>query len=82
MSNSKLDGTWEQLVCYLPNMTPEIIDDIKQREPVDTMTTVAQYWLDNSPDHSTWRNVIDALERANETQLQVLHVQANLGKQL
>lgn len=77
MSSSKFTGgTWEQFICCLPNMSQEIIDDIKQKEPVDNMmTAVAQYWLYNYT-ASTWREVIMALLEANEICL-IQHVLAD-----
>ena len=68
LSSSKFTaGTWEQFVCYLPNMTPDIITGIKERGSIEeeTMSAVAQYCLDNNPD-ITWKKVINALLDANE----------------
>ena len=71
LSSSKFTaGTWEQFVCYLPNMTQDIITGIKERGSIkeDTMSAVAQHCLDNNP-NITWRKVIDALLDANEKYL-------------
>ena len=72
LSSSKFTaGTWEQFVCCLPNMTQEVITDIKQREkgeetsPSHDMSAIAQHCIDNNPD-ITWRRIIDALLDANE----------------
>ena len=70
LSSSKFTaGTWEQFVCCLPNMTQEVINDIKQREeetnPSHLITTVAQHCIDNNPD-ITWRDIAIALLNANE----------------
>ena len=70
LSSSKFTaGTWEQFVCCLPNMTQEVINDIKQREeetnPSHLITTVAQHCIDNNPD-ITWKDITIALLSANE----------------
>lgn len=73
MSSSEYTEGWEQFVCCLPNMSQDIIDDIKKREPVDNvMNVVAQYWLDNGSD-PIWLTVINALKKAKQTTL-VQHV--------
>ena len=67
-------GTWEQFVCCLPNMTQEVITDIKQREkgeetsPSHYMSAIAQHCIDNNPD-ITWRGIVDALLDANEVSI-------------
>ena len=75
LSSSKFTaGTWEQFVCCLPNMTQEVITDIKQREkekdnfPIRYMSAIAQHCIDNNPD-ITWRKIIDALLDANEVSI-------------
>ena len=70
LSSSKFTaGTWEQFVCFLPNMTQEIITDIKQREeetnPSHFITAVAQQFMDSNPD-ITWKDITIALVSANE----------------
>ena len=68
LSSSKFTaGTWEQFVCCLPNMTPDIITGIRERGSIeeDIISAVAQHCLDNNPD-ITWRKVIDALLDASE----------------
>ena len=60
--------TWEQFVCCLPNVTQEIITDIKRGEKekeTSHMSAVAQHFIDNNSD-ITWRGIIDALLDANE----------------
>lgn len=51
-------------------MSQEIIDTIKQREPVleNTISTVAQYWLDNNTVEvsPSWSHIVAGLEQANE----------------
>uniref|UniRef100_A0A1X7T1L7 Uncharacterized protein n=1 Tax=Amphimedon queenslandica TaxID=400682 RepID=A0A1X7T1L7_AMPQE len=67
LSSSKFTAsTWEQFVCYFPDMTQDIIIEIKQRKTkeADAMSDIAQYCLDNTD--ITWRKVIDALLDANE----------------
>ena len=63
-------------------MTQEIIADIKQKQPDNPMSAVAQHWLDTSPE-PTWKKVIVALLEANEAAL-AQQVQSNLteGKDL
>ena len=62
-------GTWEQFVCCLPNMTQEVITDIKQREeetnPSHLITAVAQQFMDSNPD-ITWKDITIVLLSANE----------------
>ena len=68
LSSSKFTaGTWEQFVCYLPNVTQDIITGIKEKGSIeeDTMSAVAQHCLDNNP-NITWKKVINALLDANE----------------
>ena len=81
LSSSKFTaGTWEQFVCCLPNVTQEVVTDIKQREKKKTekeeeeeeahityspMSAVAQHCININPD-MTWRGVIDALLDHNE----------------
>ena len=73
LSSSKFTaGTWEQFVCCLPNMTQEIITEIKQKEeeeeetnPSHLIAAVAQQCIDSNPD-ITWRSIIVALLDANE----------------
>ena len=67
LSSSKFTaGTWEEFVCCLPNMTQEIIADIKQREEeTNFITAVAQQCIDSNPD-ITWREIIVVLLDANE----------------
>ena len=70
LSSSKFTaGTWEQFVCCLPNMTQDVITDIKQREketnPSHYMSAVAQHFIDSNPD-MTWRSIMDVLLDANE----------------
>ncbi|XP_019857996.1 PREDICTED: uncharacterized protein LOC109586265 [Amphimedon queenslandica] len=69
LSSSKFTaGTWEQFVCCLPNMSQDIVSRIKQRvkefnqstDPIDYVSAVAQYWLDNNPD-ITWKSIIHTL---------------------
>ena len=71
LSSSKFTaGTWEQFVCCLPDMTPDIITGIRERGSIeeDAMSAVAQHCLDNNPG-ITWRKVIDALLDAEEKSL-------------
>ena len=75
LSSSKFTaGTWEQFVCCLPNMTQEVITDIKQREkgvetsPSHYMSAIAQHCIDNDP-YITWRAIVDALLDANEVSI-------------
>ena len=70
LSNTKFTaGTWEQFVCCLPNITQEVIADIKQREeetnPSHFITTVAQQFMDSNPD-ITWKDITISLLSANE----------------
>ena len=68
LSSSKFTaGTWEQFVCCLPNMTPDIITGIKERGSIeeDTMSAVAQHCLDNNPD-ITWSIIMVSLLNTNE----------------
>ena len=75
LSSSKFTaGTWEQFVCCLPNMTPDIIGNIKQRvkefsatqpDLIDYVSAVAQYCLDNNPD-ITWKSIIHTLLATDE----------------
>ena len=62
-------GTWEQFVCCLPNMTQEVVADIKQREeetnPSHFITVVAQQFMDSNPD-ITWKDITISLLSANE----------------
>ena len=71
LSSSKFTaGTWEQFVCCLPNMTPDIIGNIKQSgkvqeegkdaSPIDYMSAVAQRCLDDNPD-ITWKRIMMSL---------------------
>ena len=89
LSSSKFTaGTWEQFVCCLPNMTQEIITDIKQGEetsPSQYMSAVAQHFIDNNPD-ITWRGIIDALLDQNPDltwktiTISLLHAEKTLTK--
>ena len=76
LSSSKFTaGTWEQFVCCLPNMTPDIITGIREGEretgtgqpnPIDhIMSAVAERCLDNNPD-ITWSIIMISLLNANE----------------
>ena len=72
LSSSKFTaGTWEEFASFLPNMTQEIITDIKQREkgeetsPSHFMSAVAQHCIDNNPD-ITWGSIMHALLDVNE----------------
>ena len=70
LSSSKFTaGTWEQFVCCLPNMTQEVITDIKQKKeetnPSHLITAVAQQCIDSNPD-ITWKDITIALLNANE----------------
>ena len=65
LSSSKFTaGTWEQFVCYLPNMTQEIITDIKGSSG-DFMIAVAQHCINQNPD-MTWKTIMMSLLHANE----------------
>ena len=84
LSSSKFTaGTWEQFVCYLPNMTQDIITGIKERGSIeeDTMSAVAQHCLDNNPD-ITWKRVINALLDANEAAVARNVLDKHSGKSL
>ena len=69
LSSSKfIAGTWEEFASCLPNMTQEIITDIKQKEesnPSHLITAVAQQCMDNNPD-ITWKDITIALLSADE----------------
>ena len=72
LSSSKFTaGTWEQFVCCLPNMTQDIIGNIKQREevedaePIDSISAVAQRCLDDNPE-ITWKIIVMSLLDAKE----------------
>ena len=72
LSSSKFTaGTWEQFVCYLPNMTQEVISNIKQREKVedadsiDCISAVAQRCLDDNSE-ITWKITVMSLLDAKE----------------
>ena len=72
LSSSKFTaGTWEEFASCLPNMTQEIVIDIKQRG-VDRSTShisaVAKYCVDHNPD-LTWQSIKDALLNASEFDL-------------
>ncbi|XP_019860025.1 PREDICTED: uncharacterized protein LOC105314953 [Amphimedon queenslandica] len=66
-------GTWEQFVCYLPNVTQDVIVGIKQSmeeneaRPSNYIDAVAQYCHSNP--HITWRNICIALLSSNEVTL-------------
>ncbi|XP_019857877.1 PREDICTED: uncharacterized protein LOC109586143 [Amphimedon queenslandica] len=72
LSSSKFTaGTWEQFVCCLPNMTQEVICNIKQKEevddaePFDSVSAVAQRCLDDNPE-ITWKIIVMSLLDAKE----------------
>lgn len=59
-------NNWEHFASFLPNMTPQIIGDIKLRDPDNPMHGVAQHWYKQK---QTWNQVIDLLKKANEVGL-------------
>uniref|UniRef100_A0A1X7UGM1 Uncharacterized protein n=1 Tax=Amphimedon queenslandica TaxID=400682 RepID=A0A1X7UGM1_AMPQE len=72
LSSSKFTaGTWEQFVCYLPNVTQEVISNINQKEEVedaehiDSVSAVAQCCLDNNSE-ITWKIIVMSLLDAKE----------------
>uniref|UniRef100_A0A1X7V7U1 Death domain-containing protein n=1 Tax=Amphimedon queenslandica TaxID=400682 RepID=A0A1X7V7U1_AMPQE len=74
LSSSKFTaGTWEQFVCYLPNVTQDVIVGIKQNVeeneagPFNCIDAVAQCCHSNP--HLTWRNICIALLSSNEVTL-------------
>ena len=84
LSSSKFTaGTWEQFVCYLPNMTQEVITDIKWREeetnPSHFITAVAQHCIDSNSD-MTWKDITIALLSANEFAVASKIMEEHAGK--
>uniref|UniRef100_A0A1X7T2B2 Death domain-containing protein n=1 Tax=Amphimedon queenslandica TaxID=400682 RepID=A0A1X7T2B2_AMPQE len=73
LSSSKfIAGTWEQFICYLPNVTQDIIVGIKQNVKENEVSpnginAVAQHCR-NIPD-ITWRSICIALLSSNEVTL-------------
>ena len=81
LSSSKFTaGTWEEFVCCLPNMTQEIVIDIKKRGSIsDHISAVAKYCVDHNPD-LTWRIIVDALLNASEVHLSQHVLDIHLGQ--
>ncbi|XP_019850302.1 PREDICTED: uncharacterized protein LOC109581026 [Amphimedon queenslandica] len=73
LSSSKfIAGTWEQFICYLPNVTQDFIVGIKQNAKENEVSpnsidAVAQH-CQNIPD-ITWRSICIALLSSNEVTL-------------
>ena len=74
LSSSKFTAcTWEQFVCYLPNMTQDIISNIKLKvseegkaaDHNDYLSAVAQRCLDENLD-ITWKRIMMSLLDAKE----------------
>ena len=73
LSSSKFTaGTWEEFASCLPNMTQEIVINIKQRgvdrSNSDHISAVAKYCMDHNPE-LTWRSIMDASLDASEVEI-------------
>ena len=78
-------GTWEDFVCHLPNITHDVITDIKKRskegDPNDDQlkSAVAEHCLNKNPE-LTWKDVTIGLLLADEIGFACLILEKHSGK--